>query len=48
MTQPILEVAPLSEMKGLINQWGNVMEEVLLIRGELHDQRKPVRSLLLL
>lgn len=43
VVDPITKVAPIHTMKGLVEDYGGRTEDVLLIGGELHDQRKPVR-----
>lgn len=43
VVDPITKVAPFNTMKGLVEDYEGTTEDVLLIGGELHDTRKPVR-----
>ena len=38
----MLEVAPRSQLRGLVDDYGEVDEQVLLLEGEIHLDRKPV------
>jgi hypothetical protein len=37
---PIKQIAPVSSIRGLVEQYGNVTEDVLLLAGETHLYRK--------
>lgn len=43
VVDPIKQVAMRSTLKGLVDDYHNVSEEVLLLEGETHLNRKPVR-----
>ena len=42
VVEPIKQVAPRSALKGLIDDYESVTEDVLLLEGEIHLYRKPV------
>lgn len=41
VTEPITQVAKISELRGLHDQLGSQDEEVLLLEGEIHSNMKP-------
>lgn len=43
VVSPIYEAAPRDRLRGLYEDFGNVSARVLLLRGEVHWGRKPVR-----
>jgi hypothetical protein len=43
VTEPIQEIAKRSSLRGLVDDYGHYTEEVLLLEGEVHLYRKPVR-----
>ena len=45
VVEPIKQVAPRSALKGLIDDYGSETANVLLLEGETHLNRKPVRGL---
>lgn len=45
VNNPGYEVTPLNMMRGFINDFGHHTEDVLLVEGELHGDRKPVSFL---
>lgn len=40
----MLEVAPRSQLRGLVDDYGGIEEEVLFLQGEIHLDRKPVST----
>lgn len=44
VTFPIKQVAPRETLRGLWEDYGHLTEDVVLLEGEVHYQRKPVRS----
>lgn len=45
VVQPIKQVAPRSSLKGLVDDYAHLDENVVLLEGETHLNRKPVRVL---
>lgn len=45
VVEPIKQVAPRSSLKGLIDDYADMDENVVLLEGETHLNRKPVRLL---
>jgi hypothetical protein len=43
VTEPIRQVAQRSSLRGLVDDYDHYTEEVLLLEGEVHAGRKPVR-----
>jgi hypothetical protein len=39
--EPSRQVAPLHELRGVINDWDYINADVLLVEGEIHLHRKP-------
>lgn len=44
VVNPIKQVAPRNSIRGFVNDFYNITEDVLLLRGEIHYQRKPVSN----
>ena len=44
VTEPIQEIALRSSLRGLVHDFDHYNEDVLLLEGETHLGRKPVRS----
>lgn len=42
VVEPIKQVAPRSSLKGLIDDYAHMNEDVVLLEGETHLNRKPV------
>ena len=43
MSNPGPELVPAAMMKGFMNDYDHYTEDVLLLQGEIHSDRKPVR-----
>lgn len=43
---PAREVVPLDMMRGFVDDYAELTEDVVWLQGEVHADRKPVRSLL--
>ncbi|EJT97837.1 hypothetical protein DACRYDRAFT_24792 [Dacryopinax primogenitus] len=41
VTEPIRQVAPTTMLRGLVDDWDNITDEVLVLEGEVHLWRKP-------
>ena len=41
VVEPTRQVAPLHELRGVVNDWNNIYADVLLLEGEIHLRRKP-------
>lgn len=44
VAEPIRQVAPRNVIRGFVDEYGHSMADVLLLAGELHLGRKPVRG----
>ncbi len=42
--EPQKQITPREHVKGLIDDYGHITEEVLHLEGETHLNRKPVKS----
>lgn len=42
MDRPVSELVPADIMRGFIDDFGHYAEDVLLVQGEIHSDRKPV------
>jgi hypothetical protein len=42
VVEPIVEVAPISSLRGFKDDFGSLEQEVVLLEGETHIGRKPV------
>ena len=38
---PLRQIAPLHELRGVVNDWDYIYADVLLLAGEIHLHRKP-------
>jgi hypothetical protein len=41
VVEPSRQVAPLHELRGVVNNWAHIDADVLLLEGEIHLYRKP-------
>jgi len=42
VNHPVVELVPAATMRGFVNDYGHSTEDVLLLQGEMHSDRKPV------
>ena len=42
VVNPIKQVAPRDSIRGFVDDYYHITEDVLLLRGEIHYERKPV------
>lgn len=43
IVDPARQIVPRSALRGLKDEYGHIEDDVLLIEGEIHLERKPVR-----
>lgn len=42
VTKPGIQTAPCSQIQGLKDDFGSIIEDVILVEGETHVGRKPI------
>ena len=42
VVEPLKQIAPISSLRGLVDDYDHFKEEVVLLEGETHLNRKPV------